>query len=285
MKKSPNKKWILVVAIGMWFTNMQATAEVIDNKVQFVPYDKNRATLVKTKRGFATHIQLDKEEAITAVAGGDSSNWNVSAIKGNNDLFFSPKNAAHDTNIVVATTKRNYVFDLRVLSNNASDKGTWYLAFTYERELKSIVGSAEAVPTKEQMVKAEQANIKALATEPLPVKNSQYSMQVMPKSEEIAPKKAWDDGNFTYLYIPNHREIPAVFRVAVDDSETMVNTHMESYIGDDNKDTIVIHGVAKHYVLRLSKQVVGIWNDAYDIDGGSPKNGTVIPHVSRKVVE
>ena len=68
--------------------------------------------------------------------------------------------------------------------------------------------------------------------------------------------------------------------MAADDSETMVNTHMEG----DNKDTIVIHGVAKHYVLRLSKQVVGVWNEAYDIDGGSPKNGTVIPNVSRKVV-
>lgn len=280
MKLTVNKKWILAVSISMLMANI-AVAQVTDNKVQFVPYDKNKATLVKAKRGFATHIKLDSNEGITEVAGGDSSNWSVSATKGNNNIFFSPKSGAHDTNIVVATNKRNYVFDLHVLNNNSPDKGIWYLAFTYESEFVPVAISAVPTLTKEQIAKTEQANIKALEAEPLPIKNTQYSMQIMPKSDEIAPKSAWDDGNFTYLYIPNHREIPAVFRVAADDSETMVNTHMEG----DNKDTIVIHGVAKHYVLRLSKQVVGVWNEAYDIDGGSPKNGTVIPNVSRKVVE
>jgi type IV secretion system protein VirB9 len=43
--------------------------------------------------------------------------------------------------------------------------------------------------------------------------------------------------------------------------------------------------MAKHYVLRLSKQVVGVWNDAYDIEGVSPKNGTVTLGVSRQVAE
>lgn len=141
------------------------------------------------------------------------------------------------------------------------------------------------------MAQAEQAQIKALQALPLPVKNTHYSMQVMSQSEGIAPKAAWDDGNFTYLRLPNHREIPAVFKVTADgkkttnneiiSNETMVNMHMEG----DNKDTTVIHGVAKQYVLRLSQQVVGIWNDAYDIDGGSPQHGTVIPQVSRKLLE
>ncbi|MDZ4211448.1 MAG: TrbG/VirB9 family P-type conjugative transfer protein [Methylotenera sp.] len=241
MKLTVNKKWILAVSISMLMANI-AVAQVTDNKVQFVPYDKNKATLVKAKRGFATHIKLDSNEGITEVAGGDSSNWSVSATKGNNDIFFSPKSGAHDTNIVVATNKRNYVFDLHVLNNNSPDKGIWYLAFTYESEFVPVAISAVPTLTKEQIAKTEQANIKALEAEPLPIKNTQYSMQIMPKSDEIAPKSAWDDGNFTYLYIPNHREIPAVFRVAADDSETMVNTHMEG----DNKDTIVIHGVAKH---------------------------------------
>ena len=237
MKLTVNKKWILAVSISMLIANI-ATAEVTDNEVQFVPYDKNKATLVKAKRGFATHIKLDGNESITEVAGGDSTNWNVSASKGNNDIFFSPKSGAHDTNIVVATNKRNYVFDLRVLNNNSPDKGTWYLAFTYEGELDPVAISVAHTPTKEHMAKTEQATIKALAAESLPLKNMQYSMQIMPNSDDIAPKSAGDDGNFTYLYIPNHREIPAVFRVAADDSETMVNTHMEG----DNKDTIVIHG-------------------------------------------
>ena len=57
MKLTVNKKWILAVSISMLIANI-ATAEVTDNEVQFVPYDKNKATLVKAKRGFATHIKL-----------------------------------------------------------------------------------------------------------------------------------------------------------------------------------------------------------------------------------
>ena len=54
-------------------------------------------------------------------------------------------------------------------------------------------------------------------------------MQVMTNSDEIAPTAAWDDGNFTYLKIPNHREIPAVFRVTADGTESVSYTHLDVY--------------------------------------------------------
>ncbi|PPD55392.1 MAG: type IV secretion system protein VirB9 [Methylotenera sp.] len=281
MKFTLIKKEMLAAVLSMLVVHGHANGLAVDHKVQFVPYDKNKATLIKAKRGFATHIKLDSNEGITEVAGGDSANWNVSASKGNNDLFLSPKSTAHDTNMVVATNKRHYVFDLRVLNNNAPEQGIWYLAFTYENAPDSAAMSAVSIPTKAQIAKTEQASIQALAAESPVLKNTQYSMQIMPNSDGIAPKSVGDDGNFTYLYLPHHREIPAVFSVAADGRETMVNTHMDG----DNSDTMVIHGVAKHFVLRLDTQVVGVWNEAYDIDGGSPRNGTVIPHVSRKVVE
>lgn len=282
--------WILI--LGLLLACAPAYAEAVDTKVQLIAYDKNTATLIKAKHGFVTHIDLAVDEHIVkdGVGGGDGDNWIVSANVGSNFILLKPKKNAHDCNLTVKTDKRSYVFDLRVLSHHANDKGTWHVAFTYENEAPS------PAVIKQQMVQAELAQIKALQALPLPVKNTHYSMQVMPQSEGIAPKAAWDDGNFTYLVIPNHREIPAVFKVTVDGNktinneiashetirlETMVNTHMEG----DNKDTIVIHGVAKQYVLRLSQQVVGIWNEAYDIDSGSPRHGTIIPHVSRKLSE
>jgi type IV secretion system protein VirB9 len=259
----------------------QANAQVnesIANPVQLVPYDTSQATMIKAKRGFATHIDLEADEHIVkdGVGGGDTDNWITSAKAGSNFILLKPKKNAHDSNLVVKTDRRSYAFDLRVLKDHSPDKGTWRIAYTYPKSNTEV-----AALTPAQIEAINKAKVKQLQDAPQTIRNTQYSMQAMPNSGEIAPTAAWDDGNFTYLKIPSHREIPAVFRVTADGAESMVNIHMEG----DNKDTIVIHGMAKHYVLRLSKQVVGIWNDAYDIEGVSPNNGTVTLGVSRKVAE
>jgi len=106
------------------------------------------------------------------------------------------------------------------------------------------------------------------------VRNASYSMQVMPHSDDIAPVAAWDDGRFTYLRIPNNRRIPAIFRVSEDGSESVVDRHMEG-------DVIVVHELAQRFVLRLADEVVGIWNDAYDMDGVPPEDGTTVGGVKR----
>lgn len=300
MKLIVRSKWAIV--IGFFIANTPVLAEIADTTVQLTPYDHRTATLIKAKHGFVTHIDLAADEHIVkdGVGGGDGDNWMVSANVGSNFILLKPKKNAHNCNLTVKTDKRSYVFDLRILSHHAADKGTWRVAFIYDNE------PLTPAEIKQQKTQTELARIKALQALPTPVKNTHYSMQVMPQSEGIAPKAAWDDGNFTYFLIPNHREIPAVFKVTTDGietthpeianhgivrhdiinheairHETMVNTHMEG----DNKDTLVIHGVAKQFVLRLSQQVVGIWNESYDIDGGSPQHGTVIPNVSRKLLE
>jgi type IV secretion system protein VirB9 len=99
-------------------------------------------------------------------------------------------------------------------------------------------------------------------------------MEVILHSDDIAPTAAWDDGRFTYLRIPNNRRMPAVFRVADDGTESVVDKHVQG-------DTIVVHEVAKRFVLRLADEVVGIWNDAYDMDGVPPQGGTTASGVKR----
>jgi type IV secretion system protein VirB9 len=99
-------------------------------------------------------------------------------------------------------------------------------------------------------------------------------MEVMPHSDDIAPTAAWDDGRFTYIRIPNNRRMPAIFRVADDGTESVVDKHV---VGD----TVVVHEIAKCFVLRLADEVVGIWNDAYDMDGVPPRDGTTARGVKR----
>lgn len=239
-----------------------------DSRVRRVLYEPDEVVRIETQRGFATHIALEPAEHIEVVAPGDRDGWQIVAQKGDHDVYLKPQLAAHDSNLEVRTDRRSYSFDLVVLPLAAkfdNDDVMYRVTFGY-------LPSADDV-RKTQAEAAAQTVKARLAATPV-VRNSAYSMQVMPKSDDIAPTAAWDDGRFTYIRIPNNRRIPAVFRVADNHDESVIDRHMDG-------DTIVVHEIAKRFVLRLGDEVVGLWNDAYDVDGLPPKDGTTVSGVKR----
>ncbi|KWN60603.1 TrbG/VirB9 family P-type conjugative transfer protein [Burkholderia ubonensis] len=237
-----------------------------DSRVRQVIYRADDVVRIEAQRGFATHISLDPREHILVVAPGDRDGWQVVANKGDHDVYLKPQLAAHDSNLEIRTDRRSYSFDLVVLPLKAkfgNDRVMYRVTFVYPDEL-AMQARGESDATRVA---------KRLAQPPV-VRNARYSMQVMPDSDDIAPTAAWDDGRFTYLRIPNNRRMPAIFRVADDGTESVVDKHVEG-------DTIVVHEVAKRFVLRLGNEVVGIWNDAYDMDGVPPHDGTTVNGVKR----
>jgi type IV secretion system protein VirB9 len=106
------------------------------------------------------------------------------------------------------------------------------------------------------------------------VMNTQYSIAEGAGSQDIVPTLVYDDGRFTYLRFPGNREVPAVFHVLGDGSETLVNARMED-------DLLVIDRVSRKLMLRAGSAVVGLWNEAFDLDGRPPGNGTTVPGVQR----
>ena len=86
----------------------------------------------------------------------------------------------------------------------------------------------------------------------------------------------FDDGRFTYMRFPNNREVPAVFHVLGDGSETLVNARMEG-------DLLVVDRVSRRLMLRAGSAVVGVWNEAFDPDGVPPELGTTVSGVQREL--
>ncbi|MGY6255134.1 TrbG/VirB9 family P-type conjugative transfer protein [Paraburkholderia sp. DHOC27] len=237
-----------------------------DSRVRQVVYRQDEVVRVIAQRGFATHIALDPAEHILVVAPGDRDGWQVVANRGDHDVYLKPQLAAHDTNLEIRTDRHSYSFDLVVLPLKArfgNDDEMYRITFVYP--------DAQAAKTKAE---DDAALVRERLDKPPVVRNPAYSMQVMPHSEDIAPTAAWDDGRFTYIRIPNNRRIPAIFRVADDSSESVVDRHMAD-------DVIVVHEVARRFVLRLGDEVVGLWNDAFDVDGVPPADGTTVGGVKR----
>ncbi len=108
------------------------------------------------------------------------------------------------------------------------------------------------------------------------VVNSDYSIAEGITSDDIVPTLIFDDGRFTYFRFPGNREVPAVFQVLGDGSETLVNTRME-------EDLLVVDRVSRRLVLRAGTAVVGVWNEAFDLDGLPPKKGTTVGGVERVI--
>jgi type IV secretion system protein VirB9 len=125
-------------------------------------------------------------------------------------------------------------------------------------------------PPRPQEVVTERLSAKAQ------VLNTSYSIADGKGSEDIVPAMVFDDGRFTYFRFPGNREVPAVFHVLGDGSETLVNARMED-------DLLVIDRVSRRLMLRAGSAVVGVWNDAFDLDGVPPGGGTTVPGVQRVV--
>ncbi|MCL4626064.1 TrbG/VirB9 family P-type conjugative transfer protein [Burkholderia multivorans] len=290
---NPNPVWRVLqwsIACGaVALTSMSALATQVpgyrgDSRVRQVLYDENEVVQVTTQRGAGTQIVLGAGEHIERVGMGDSGevegcgrapsadradapepDWKISACKGDSVIFLKPGSRAHNTNLIVHTDRHDYAFDLVVLPSTltGSEDAMYRVTFSYREEL----AAHDAARTEGHLIAQREAV-------PAARRNLAYTRQAVPGSDDIVPSAMWDDGRFTYVEIPGNRKIPSVFRVAEDGSEHVPDKHMEG-------DRIVLHEVARRWVLRLGNEAVELWNNAYDLNGVPPVDGTTVPGVAR----
>lgn len=276
---------LIAVAIGSSVDPVLAQ-DTVDPRLKEVFYDPQSVVTVFVKRGVVTDIVLDPAEAITDVASGlgadcakAEASWCVAAQPGGRHLFVKPKtNALASNNIAVVTDRRTHSFRFVVLGDHDARPPIYRLTI-------------KAAPPPPPVFAEARAPIVAIAAAPPPdpaelikerlsaapqVVNTRYSIAEGQHAEDIVPTLIFDDGRFTYLKFPNNREVPALFHVLPDGSETVVNARMEG-------DLLVADRVSRRLVLRAGAAVVGVWNDAFDVDGVPPTNGSTAPGVERTI--
>lgn len=259
-----------------------------DPRLREVTYDPHAIVTVPVKRGVVALVMLDPEESITDVAAGLGSDcskpeapWCVAAQPGGHTLFVKAKSTARaPNNLAVVTDRRTHSFRFVVLADQDATAPVYRLIVRPPAAV-SAAGNAQVLalaaltelpaapagPSPEDLV-AQRLSAKAT------MKNTAYSMAEGQGSQDIVPTLVYDDGRFTYLRFPGNREVPAVFHVQPDGSETLLNTHMED-------DLLVVDRVSRRLMLRAGSAVVGLWNDAFDLEGSPPVKGTTVPGVER----
>jgi type IV secretion system protein VirB9 len=263
-----------------------------DPRLREIRFDVNAVVTVPVKRGVVTLVVLDPTEAIAEVGSGlgadcskPEASWCIAAQPGGHHLFVKPKSAAGAANnLAVVTNKRTHAFRFVVLPDGDARQPVYRLVVKVEERQVPRARMADqseaqaltpAMPAIAEVVAPSPAQLVAerLAAAPSLV-NANYSVAEGENSEDILPALIFDDGRFTYFRFPNNREVPAVFHVLGDGSETLVNTRMEG-------DLLVVDRVSRRLMLRAGLAVVGVWNESFDIDGVPPREGTTVAGVRR----
>ena len=264
-----------------------ATAADQDARLRTVVFDEGRVVRVNVQEGFAVQIVLDSNEQIEAAGTGADSHcddaaakWCVVARRGEHNVYINVHPGATRTNLFVQTDRHNYSFDLIVApaSGAGHSRFVYRVKFTYPDDVAKQSLALESARLAAQQAERERKLLaERLAQTPAP-RNWDYTMQIVPGSDGIAPTMMYDDGRFTYLRFPNNREVPSIYMIADDGSESLVQWHVEN-------DVMVVHRVAKRFVLRNGAAVVGLWNEAYDMDGVPPHDGVTVPGLRRVINE
>jgi type IV secretion system protein VirB9 len=266
----------------------QTKSDTADPRLREVIYDPLAVVTIPVKRGMVTLVVFDKDEVITEVAvgqGGDCSKadavWCVAAQPGGRHLFVKAKSGADaPNNLAVVTDRRSHALRFVVLPDGDPQQPVYRLTVKAPHQPRPAsrlslqdIAALAALPSVPPPPTPQQLVAERLQAKPT-VMNTQYSLAEGVGSQDIVPTLVYDDGRFTYLRFPGNREIPAVFHVLGDGSETLVNARMED-------DLLVVDRISRRLMLRAGSSVVGIWNEAFDLEGVPAAGATTVPGVQR----
>jgi type IV secretion system protein VirB9 len=168
----------------------------------------------------------------------------------------------------VVTNKRVYQLSLDARHvaglTGAHSKGMFFeVRFRYPDDAAALA--------RAQRAGAEQARLVAkLDATPKPINWDYYACG----ERSLWPSEVYDDGRFTYLRFPDAQEIPAIFIINADGTESLVN-------GEMRHDEYVVQTTARKLVLRRGKSVACIQNRSYNPRGVATPTDTVSPDVQR----
>ncbi len=242
------KRWAFSVATGLAALLLAAVvpamagasiihADYTDARIRTLMYDPDRVVRIDAYFGYQLMIQFGADERIENVAIGDGETWQVTPNKGANLLFIKPIEHAGRTNMTVITDRRSYLFELDANSRQQADASgmTYVVRFTYPPEPPVVVSPPPPPPPPPEQ------------------RNRAYTYT---GSRALLPSLVFDDGQFTYFKWPENGSTPAIFLLAKDGSESLVD-----YSFRDGYQ--VVEQVAPRFQLRDGKEVTTVINDGW----------------------
>jgi type IV secretion system protein VirB9 len=239
-----------------------AAAPSVDSRMRTVGYSPEQVYSLRGYVGYQIDLEFEPGESFVGLGSGDVEGLTFSAQ--NNHLFIKPKAAAVRTNLTVLTSRRSYHFDYTVLSAGGPAKNAPELIYTLHFAYPVMPAAADLLARADTERALDRAPDVALL-------NRDYWYC---GSGALLPLAAFDDGVHTHLRFNPQGELPALFVRNDDGSESLLNFSIE-------RGEVVIHRVARQFVVRRGRLTGCIVNKSFDGSGRELQSGTVTPQVER----
>lgn len=179
-----------------------------DSRVRHVMYDPNQVYEIIGTYGYQTSLEFATDEKVKVVSLGDTIAWQT--VPYNNRVFLKPVEPRAATNMTVITNKRTYYFMLS--STKLSKETTFLVRFKYPHIAAPIAAAHTKPKTEPTGFDPEKINL-------------DYSTSG--HKHAILLDRVLDDGQFTFFRFDQKGEIPTIYTVGPDGTESIVNTRRE----------------------------------------------------------
>lgn len=216
----------LVLVSAAAAAQLQPEPGLGDPRLQTVDYDSAQIVQLRGAPGYQLTVELSPDEQVQNVAIGDSSAWQVSVNRAGNHLFVKPTRSDVSTNMTVITSVRVYNFELFPQPAPSTDMA-WNVRFRYPLRA------------------AQQPQGEFVDVSPALRRASRYRIS---GDRMLRPMSVSDDGAHTYVRWRADQPLPAVYEIATNGNEQLVNGGMR---GDD----YVIDSISPRLVFRIDGNV------------------------------
>lgn len=261
------KKLILTTAIALCLASPAMAGKTprngsADARVKTITYHDADVYRITAHYGFSTVIEFDRTEDIETISMGDSQAWQTIKPSRGNLLFIKPLEQNANTNMTVVTNKRIYTFELTARSSQShtSKNLSFRIRFVYPDQVDMQL--ANIAKSKNNGFEDRDFSPSAVPPEDW---NFDYSYA---GDKSLRPKRAFDDGIFTYFQFSKTGKTPAVFAVDPEGNESIVNYSMQGKY-------LVVESLGRQFTLRDGDIVTCIFNDSYPDIEADPLELTV----------
>lgn len=251
-----------------------------DGRIRFVDYQPfNVVRIVGTLRS-SVQIEFAADEDIAHAALGNTVAWEIAPA--GNILFLKPRESQPATNLSVVTTrrdgsKRSYQLELTLSQGKEGRDGSvgpasdtfFYVKYRYPSD--DAERRRQEAAQRNAVAKAGEASQVLAFHESYGPRNWRYTAQ---GAETIEPKSVYDNGKVTTMAFAGNTEIPAIFLVNTDGSESLVPKSVQG-------ELVLVHAIAAKFILRRGHDVLCLFNEGYSPDGLDPGTKTTSPAVER----
>ena len=261
------RAWVsALVALLVWHA-LTCDAEVYpsraggDARIRRALYDADQVYRLHGFVGYQIELQFAPGESFVGLAAGDIEA--LTFVAQANHLFLKPRVASVGTNLTVLTNRRQYHFYYTAsaaLPDQADPDLVYAVRFEYPPTAASKADVARELIEK-RFAAASAARFQ----------NRDYWYC---GDSALRPVEASDDGVHTRLRFAAEAELPAIFVRNDDGSESLLNFDIEAGV-------VVIHRVARRFIVRRGALTGCIVNKGYTGSGQPLASGTVSPEVQR----